>query len=608
MVVDRSHQHNTEPEANHSLVNDKSHDEIAKIAISGQQLSVPTPKPGILTEPSEITDGGEMYAKERFGTDDVSDTSIDPQQTLQERIFAELCRVDVLQKGFLPRGRLERLINKDVVIEWMTKALAKTYSPVAIQTYASKICARLDKSTTEADEGSGTNVKSYRKIFVILTLIEMEDKICKFVDDGVSDDDLPLQSVGQPGKPGLICLRRKGDPNTPLTCFDGWRPMRIINFEDWQWVVLAPFFARGTRKNVGHYVLKDKAIMPFTWDSRRQANGEEFMGGFGQVFHVCIHSDHHNFGSPEVCLTPLAEYCHRFTHRIKLFRQGFAIKSLNSTDKADFKKEVEMLNKFSDEAHPHLISLLATYEQRNKFYLIFKWADADLLRFWRHIEPNPQVDYETIIWLANQCEGLANGLLKLHQYVSTYEQTDQAANTNLAVPQQHPPERTRERRFGRHGDIKPANILWFRDPQDSEDKGTLRISDFGLAEFNSRHSRSNRPNSHIAFSVSYRPPECDLKGAGISRSYDIWSLGCLYLEFIAWQLGGWDLVRHFARQRCISDTGSIGSIVAELQEDTFFEILPGPDGKPIAQVKRAVTAVSIHIPRRYLGVIQQLSF
>lgn len=90
-------------------------------------------------------------------------------------------------------------------------------------------------------------------------------------------------------------------------------------------------------------------------------------------------------------------------------------------------------------------------------------------------------------------------------------------------------------KYGRHGDIKPDNILWFKNIPGSNygASGILRIADFGLGRFHGRESRSNDPAGNNPASPTYKPPECKL-GKFISRAYDIWSLGGLYLEFITW--------------------------------------------------------------------------
>ncbi|KAK7734704.1 hypothetical protein SLS53_007809 [Cytospora paraplurivora] len=71
--------------------------------------------------------------------------------------------------------------------------------------------------------------------------------------------------------------------------------------------------------------------------------------------------------------------------RFSLERRSFAVKLLTSRNREEFNHEAEMLMKFSDDSHEHLISLLARYEQFKKFYLIFPWAEADLENYWRII-------------------------------------------------------------------------------------------------------------------------------------------------------------------------------------------------------------------------------
>lgn len=247
------------------------------------------------------------------------------------------------------------------------------------------------------------------------------------------------------------------------------------------------------------------------------------------------------------------------------------MKCLHSPNKVDFKNEVEMLKMFSDNAHPHLISLLATYEQFGVYYLIFPRADRDLNSFWKDENPRPSCDAKTIRWVAKQCMGIAQGLAKIHEY--------QTSDPNHASG-------VHEKKHVRHGDIKPENILWFSD----DDGGILKISDFGLSE-STNFSHSYKPNLQVAgASQSYRPPECDVRGAFVGRSWDIWTLGCLYLEFVTWLLGGWGLVAVFNNKRLSPDRFRYG-----WRTDTFFELFRNDndkEGNSIgARVKPSVTQV-----------------
>ncbi|KAK7743284.1 hypothetical protein SLS53_004369 [Cytospora paraplurivora] len=106
--------------------------------------------------------------------------------------------------------------------------------------------------------------------------------------------------------------------------------------------------------------------------------------------------------------------------------------------------------------------------------------------------------------------------------------------------------------YGRHGDIKPENVLWFKKRQNSGRMGALVLSDLGLADTHRVQSRSNIPGHAIPTTPNYRPPECDMDGdkGHISRSFDIWTLGCLFLEFLVWALRGWEGRQNFRFDRC----------------------------------------------------------
>lgn len=202
--------------------------------------------------------------------------------------------------------------------------------------------------------------------------------------------------------------------------------------------------------------------------------------------------------------------------------------------------------KFGGDSHKHLISLLATYEQFGIFYLVFPWAEAHLQSCWNQ-NPEPDSNHEAIHWLAEQCSGIADALIHIHRYETSVIKQRTGFKEGESQPVAIQPRDRKgsyriRQRFGRHGDIKPENILWFRDPNKENDRGVLKISDFGLTEFTTRHSQCYQRNTQIAHSTCYRPPECDLEGAAVGQSYDIWTLGCLYLELIVWQLGGWSLL------------------------------------------------------------------
>lgn len=216
-----------------------------------------------------------------------------------------------------------------------------------------------------------------------------------------------------------------------------------------------------------------------------------------------------------------------------------------------------MLKKFSDdERYPHLISLLLTYEQNDNYFLLFDWAECNLKGYWEHVQPQPSASHrETVLWVGEQCRGIAHGIAGLHEYrTPSLSQVDQAQTIVV---------------FGHHGDIKEENILWFPDRDKSSreaNRGILKLADFGLAKFCNDHTASRGPSARFAATPSYRAPESDQDKAQ-GRSYDIWTLGILYLQFCTSLIGGWTLLQEFKEMRKCPDPGWYG-----IDSDTFFTL------------------------------------
>jgi serine/threonine protein kinase len=147
-----------------------------------------------------------------------------------------------------------------------------------------------------------------------------------------------------------------------------------------------------------------------------------------------------------------------------------------------------------------------------------------------------------------------------------------------------------QKQYGRHGDITPTNILWYHDSDTFEQSlnGLLKIADFGQAEINSKNSKT-RPRD-VANTLTYRPPECDAQPSIIRQSYDIWSLGCVYLEFISWLLGGSSLTKRFSWRRNTPDV-----FLGNAPSDTFFEVVRDANSdKKEFRIKPAVIKVCPH--------------
>jgi serine/threonine protein kinase len=181
-----------------------------------------------------------------------------------------------------------------------------------------------------------------------------------------------------------------------------------------------------------------------------------------------------------------------------------------------------------------------------------------------------------------QCLGMADGLKKIHHHRSW---------SKVSGSESPDGERLGGKNRGQHGDIKPENILWY----DSDDR--LVIADFGPA----------RLHSSNAVSLTYRPPEADLDVPLLQR-YDVWSLGCLYLEFITWYLVGHEKTRgehpkSFARERILDDRKEDRIY----PEDKFFNLYPSSSQslQLFADIKGSVRQVSCCILR---GLVRKVYF
>jgi len=213
---------------------------------------------------------------------------------------------------------------------------------------------------------------------------------------------------------------------------------------------------------------------------------------------------------------------------------GFALKKLNPADipsdepqvKRDFNNEVKQLKRFGGHSELHLVFLLASFELKNELHFLFPHAECDLSMVWNQKQPNPPRQAESyMVWFQNQILGIIQAVQTIHREYVDYDNSASDTSGGQAP----------ERRWGRHGDIRPPNVLWFQST--TERFGTLVLSDMGLSTFNRIVSRSNQSKKPIHEIPVYHPPEAMVKGGKINRKFDVWSLGCLLLEMIAWVLG-----------------------------------------------------------------------
>ncbi|GAP86285.2 putative protein kinase-like [Rosellinia necatrix] len=236
------------------------------------------------------------------------------------------------------------------------------------------------------------------------------------------------------------------------------------------------------------------------------------------ITRITVESGHHEFGggSDEFVL--------------KTFEK-------DSSDESGFDHELEINRRL--EQHPRIVPLLTAFQFRDEFHLLFPFAPhKDLHCLWGAY-PMEKPDWCTPRWVLTECIGIAEALEHIHT--------------------QTPPLL--------HADIKPSNILCFL-PQGADKGPRLKLSDFGISLM--AETNPGFKVERIIHTKTYRPPEFETEKT-INLNYDIWSLGCVFLEFLTWAMEGLKATQDFETLRELEDDDLRAcKAVGKTQEDRFF--------------------------------------
>ena len=210
-----------------------------------------------------------------------------------------------------------------------------------------------------------------------------------------------------------------------------------------------------------------------------------------------------------------------------------------------------MLKEIRKYAHAHIVTHLAAWTRDERYYILFPLAQCNL----REYMAQNKFAKNNVFWLLDQFRGMAEAVKRIHDLSYTEAQT-----TSLMVNTSAPGER----RTAWHHDIKPENILYFHDSYSN--CGMFRISDWGCGKVNTYRTRSYNTKSPIG-TITYEPPEYTYQGK-TSRPYDVWSLGCVFLEILVWAVFGSKAVESFSDQRC--DRRNANSGTSSMIDDAFW--------------------------------------
>ena len=207
-----------------------------------------------------------------------------------------------------------------------------------------------------------------------------------------------------------------------------------------------------------------------------------------------------------------------------------------------WENEVKVLGKMNSLKQEHIVRFFTAFRRGDPdpgfedHYLMLEWADGGNLRdLWKTLS-RPNLTLPLVKAAMTRLQGLADAIHGAHYPVD---------GPNY-----------------RHGDLKPENILWFKSNGD-DGVGTLKIGDWGLAKEQMvvTELRTNRTTTPPGTRL-YEPPE-EVDGFGnssttltpskestkrCSRLCDIWSMGCITLEFLIWLMYGQAGLSRFSKE------------------------------------------------------------
>lgn len=384
------------------------------------------------------------------------------------------------QRTFLPTDAIDEVISTDIIKAQLSRfgILNSLFNPC----YKDP-CSQI--------------VKRAKKVFVILGLCELEKLIWEVVEEGLTDEQLPLARFYGEGPPNILISRHGKKFQSFSNRGDN---IGVENFLRKQWQVLAPVFT-----TLGEDLRLD-ALNPLPFYGIKKISFNDR----STVYKGTLHGAH-------------------FMPKPKDNVKVVAIKDYTEQD--DFDKEKKNLGLIQDLNNPHLIRHIATIQQGNSFYVIFPWANGgNLSDFWKRAPEALQTrSPKLFMWCLEQMLGIVDALFALH-------------NINC-----------------RHGDLKPENILHFKDSNESRDRyskyGILVIADVGVSRVHHvRTELRDDPTNTKATTPCYEAPEVEIHAERPrGRRYDMWSVGCMFMEFAIWLLYGNKAIDDFKKLRRAND-------------------------------------------------------
>lgn len=164
-------------------------------------------------------------------------------------------------------------------------------------------------------------------------------------------------------------------------------------------------------------------------------------------------------------------------------------------------REIKLLRELRNRYIVDLVDVMLD-EQDKALYLVFDYAEHDLLEMirWHHSRKNEMpMPMQTVKSLLHQ---ILHGINYLH--------------VNWII----------------HRDLKPSNILVTGLDKPQQERGCVKIADFGLARLFQSPLRPMSDVDAVVVTIWYRAPELLLGAKHYTKAIDLWAIGCIFAELI----------------------------------------------------------------------------
>ncbi|KAI1123383.1 kinase-like domain-containing protein [Nemania abortiva] len=419
-----------------------------------------------------------------------NDASPLPLEDMREKLNAALQSSGAYWGAFLPETELLDLVDKDAVA-----AILRAIMPES----------QRQSQLTEHDVLAEYFSQKARKVFAILVTTGLVHHTEYLYQKRVLDKMLPIKLMWRNYSRDAWDVEsydHSADEgiHQAFGCIDGdknpWRDDTIERFFYGQWPLVPARFC----KYQFRYKFPHQIRLPFTLTGKDVSNPDPLINSMEEMY---VHA--HYFPKDLGIVVPVDEK-NNFRVAIKKLRKSGSFEEVAQS-------EVTMLQLTKKLRHDHLIKAIAYYSIGQDHYLMFPWAEmGNLWYFWeKNGNLGPTAEKENVLWMIEQISGLADAVEELHNFLNC-----------------------------RHGNLKPSNILCFQSASNNL-KPRLVITDFGAARIQNEYTHERDYRHGILVTPRYKAPELSIYPCKpISRRFDIWSLGCTFLEFAIWTLYGFE--------------------------------------------------------------------